>query len=1050
MKRCLLLLLLFPLFLGAQEVEGDFLFVTGTTYRNPDNGRDWVWLSWQAPDPQRLQNLKLSIHRKAGDFSAAGAYALQSVSGFQQDPRVVKMLLGRGEMLGGNTAELVQDIRSMFQDLTLAPGLTDEELILTVMLGSQANADDFANLVLLARKHPGLALCTGLAHAQLMDGVKESFELRAYDADAGQAGAVFGRVTLSANAPRILPAAVNLDEVPETRVRGDLNIRLRWEEPDELKRVALLQFGYNVYRMEAAAAEDRNLDTDPLDREGLLVLLQEDPPVLEQVNRLPVMPNADADEKAPFFVDDHNRFDEGGQPFPDGATYYYWVVARDQLGRLGHPSNEVRVQVCDRFPPPVPRNVRVQRSRSYDANTDSTTNRLKVIWTQNPDDPEDPTTQYYVYKWESMAEANFRGRDPAQNLFAGPIPHQAGESTNFIYDETIADEDFGKNFLYTVRAVDGAICGDNYSGHSGPGQGHLQDWDGAGAPTGVVRIRCDRLELKFEELVTMSQVEGRYPYEIEVFKAPTTKIDWVEVRWTTGKFQPVADVDAATSLGRYYFGDTLSHRIGTPASEIMDVTYFARVGRGEKVSPWVGISEGMDSSVFPSFVFKLFRFEALQFFDVLPVGEDCDEHIPGGGVNPGDPITDFPITDIEIPDDGAEYRLYRKVNGGEPVLWAQGNTLAGALISGLEDDTLGSPSCAEICILAQVINKHGLAGPLVELGCFSTSTRPPAAPQISPARPAGDEQNPKLELRWFASPYSAEYFEVEVASEEPLPQSISPELSDNFLPSGSLANFVINGEARQLYIGRYLTGRVGTSFGTPGSPEFTLTLPIAKNDKRVYRVYARGACGNSDPSVAIEFQWTAPSLGPEVPWPARPLPSVLNTHNYGPLFAAVYLGNHPLLQLAVEHRVGLVIGEFAWSGETSSQFLKLFSFQNVLKDPVEYLFTDSVTNDPLFPGMLFRMQEPSDLFPQVSGDLIQVSPLMEKIAHRFDGSNTLLLDPYILALPEAVANPQKGVLLLRDTQPVIRGAQYRYYYLQFTDRMEVSRVIRLNTVEVPE
>ncbi len=1039
--------------LQAQEPEGDFLFFTGTVYRD-EADRDWVWLSWQAPKLERLKDLRVAVFRKSGSFDDPGNYELQSVTDFQEDPRIVQMLLGRGEHLGGDAQELISDINSLFQDMTLGPGLSAGERVLTVMLGSLENEAEFGNLMLLARKHPALAMATGTAHAQRMESAVESFELRFFDEERGEAGAVLGRLELQAGAPRELPAPVNLVEVIETSPRGDLIAGFRWDEPDALKRLALLHFGYNVYRMNAENAEANGFNSTPPDQEKVKQLLDEEGSTFHRVNRLPVMPNAEPNANAPFVVDDNNRFDEGGVPFVDGSRYYYFVAARDILGRDGPLSDALEISLCDRVPPPVPRNVRVQRSRSVDPETDESRDRLKIIWTQNPDDPSDPTVAYYVYRWESMAEEGFRGRDPNQNLIAGPIPHIEGAARNMLYDDTIQPEEYGRNFLYTVRAVDAGSCGINYSGHSGPGQGHLQNWEGAGAPTGVVTIQCLHLEVKAGEPEDFTKSEDDpIQFEVEVTKAADAhEIVWAELRWIEGDDITFEDLETAASLGRHYFADASQLRVGVPVNPGKNkrFTVFVQVGNADQiVSNWA--SADHPGTSLPKTEGFRFRFNATQDLMMTSPSEGCRRHIPGGGQEAGDAFGVFPSLELDLPDDAVEYRVYRRVNGGPLVLWAQGESVEGTILPALQDDTVGAPSCAEICYLAQAINKHGLAGPLVELNCFYTSTRDPAAPQVSPANSNGDEQNPMVNLQWFGSPYTARNYEVEVSSENPLPVRLDDELGDNLLPPGTLHDLEIDGETRTLYVGRYHTAMIGRGIGSSDSPECRLTVDTPLNETRYYRVYAISECGGSAPSNLVSFAWNPGGDGPEVPWPSRPLPPVLDENPY-PFVYAEFLGIHP----AVEERdlqegVGVLLGNFEYDSRSDSTLFKQFTFFDVRKNPEDFLELDRLNRDPLFPCMLYRMQVANGLFPQVSGDLIQVSPLMENVAHRVDEQNTYLLDPYILVLPEKDTDtPEIGYIYLRDTQPVIKGARYQYFLLQFDDRMEMKRVIRLNQVEVPE
>src|SRR5205085_1894203 len=145
--------------------------------------------------------------------------------------------------------------------------------------------------------------------------------------------------------------------------KGDLNVKLRWATPDELRRLALLNYGFNVYRMAKIFAESRNYHLTPPPTAELRSLAGVNPDV-QQVNRLPVLKAKDfdaasvldftspvADTNTVFIADDQNRFEPGGVPFKDGADFYYFVTARDILGRDGLVSPGALVRICKRMPP---------------------------------------------------------------------------------------------------------------------------------------------------------------------------------------------------------------------------------------------------------------------------------------------------------------------------------------------------------------------------------------------------------------------------------------------------------------------------------------------------------------------------------------------------------------------------------------------------------------------------------------------------------------------------------------------------------------------------
>ena len=84
--------------------------------------------------------------------------------------------------------------------------------------------------------------------------------------------------------------------------------------------------------------------------------------------------------------------------------------------------------------------------------------------------------------------------------------------------------------------------------------------------------------------------------------------------------------------------------------------------------------------------------------------------------------------------------------------------------------------------------------------------------------------------------------------------------------------------------------------------------------------------------------------------------------------------------------------------------------------------------------------------------MTQVSPLMEKIAYQWSGvpgqtTNTIIHDPFV-----AVSGLSDGsvFLWLRDMQPQISGARYKYIVVRFNPTTrEIDQLIPSNEVLVP-
>lgn len=1030
-KPLLFAALILPRLFG--QGDGDFIFALGTTATDSAE-REWAWLTLSATRPELLLDRQVAVFRRIGDPGTTDSFELESVIGLQTDPRILELFIQRSVNLGADPAALESDLASLFQGIQLEPSLTRAERLLAVMAGSLGDPGAMDNLMWLARKHPALAMALGLGHASLMQGNKPHvFELREWHADQGAAGAVLGRVSLVPGEVRLLPAPVGLIEVPDEGPGGHLNIQLSWEPGDDLRRLSLLQFGYEVFRIEADFAEGKGLALAAPTHAQLSLWLAEEPGLVRQVNRLPVMINETLPPGEAVFVDDNDRFNPAGTPFADGSRFYYYVAARDLLGRIGLLSAPVEVTVCDRVPPMAPLHVTVLQVRDADEETGLTRERMRITWRQVHEPPGGAALTYQIFR--------DGGAGPA--VLATGIPHILTDPptpTQSWFDDTLDPNDFNTTYVYTVRVARAGACGELLSPPSGPAFGNLTDWTSPPPLDGFVVIRCPRLEAKYWQLQTEPQadilphmIRGRVTRPLD-----NRRVEWAEMRWLPGTVPTTTDPDSATSLGYQFFpeeGKDVWFDIDHPGTS--SITLFCRVGQGaDLVSGWdvVSITIPQDLNL------RTARFTAEQSFVWDEPGIWCNTHTPpeegDPEAGPGDPPGDNPVITVGPVAAGHEYRLYREVNGGSRTLMASGINVVEALVT-ISDDIRGGPTCSRICYYVQQVNAHGFAGPLRRLGCFATANRPAPVPDLSEPLAKGDPEAPEVTLHWYTPPYGVRYFEVWVGMETPLPETVGHALGPNRLPPNSRAVFTVDGFPRELYAGVYQTGVVGNGFGTPGEAEFTVSLPVALNREYIFAVKAAGECGNSGFSLAHAFRWTPPDLGPEVPWPARPLPDVTP-------------GIIPRMQAKVlPGAVGIRIGRLPYvaPNEQISQPFTLFGFNG---NPMDFLYEDANGRN-MFPFLLYRVQVPSVSLPEVTGSAVQVSPLLETIAHQVSGPDIILRDPFFLPQPdEDHPNADFGDLYVLDTQPVLLGARYQYFLLQLDDRYEPLRVIPLNTVEIPE
>jgi hypothetical protein len=472
-------------------------------------------------------------------------------------------------------------------------------------------------------------------------------------------------------------------------------------------------------------------------------------------------------------------------------------------------------------------------------------------------------------------------------------------------------------------------------------------------------------------------------------------------------------------------------------------TLFFRVGSDDgRVSPWVVFGSDRNTGKL-----LVVTFEGWHVLTRTAANEDCDEH-EDGGTEDG-PVGEPAEIGFPTSPETFEWRVYRRVDNGPLMLIRQGTNVPSTSVTGIQDNVVGTLYCSKICYYRQELDESGNAGQLELIGCIESGIRPPAQPQLSPIRPAGTNSAPAMALQWIASPYGVERFEVWIGMEEAPPDQIGTMLSTNILPAGSTAIFSSMDGPEQLFAACYLTPRIGPAFGTPGSSEFTLELPIALDKPYTVMIKARGECDTSAPSLAMSFAWYAPQTGPEVPWPARPLPQVRG--DFHPRMEAVFLDK--LLIDAPVNQVGIRVGEFPWLeayGNRSST--EPFTWQNLTNAPTTFLYADINDGGGVLPMLIYRQQTATTNLTAVSGDVVQVSPLLETISHEPVPAESIvrLRDPFFLPLPEGVAGePELGYLYVLDTQPVISGAAYQYFVVLFDERFEPKRVIPLAPVEVP-
>ena len=268
----------------------------------------------------------------------------------------------------------------------------------------------------------------------------------------------------------------------------------------------------------------------------------------------------------------------------------------------------------------------------------------------------------------------------------------------------------------------------------------------------------------------------------------------------------------------------------------------------------------------------------------------------------------------------------------------------------------------------------------------------------------------------------------------------------------------------------HFTPYVGPGFG-PG-PQFTITANVKPNttyDICVTPVDEQGTVQHGSSSEVWRFKWTPPTVLATVPWPARPLPPVrdFEPDNIDPDFtrrvqATAFVDYNYGLE-SHYRPIGVRIGRLNNSFSFQSGFLGDTNFivynaanSILIPDPHHGLFRSAFTdpalaNRTLLPMVLYRQQVTNAVFPKVSGDLVQVSPLIERIPWIYTAAaRTVTIPDRLLTLHgETVNDHSYYFLYLLDQQPVLLGARYRYFIVRFNAQREAEDIIPAGEAELP-
>lgn len=1089
-------------------------------------GRNWSYLLWQPGDEALLSAKTLAIYRKSGNAASASPYQRESVIDPAWDVRTVVTVLSRAQNVGEDLGLLENTIQENFRQV-LPPGGTQlAEKVLFCVQASLNKEELRENLKLLARRHPGLGLVLGRAYVgELPAAGQVTYELREFDPATSTDLGVIGRVTLTAgqmvplpkpDAPfKLLPLErEGAGDVTRNEARKrHLAVDLRWGTPEALRVKSLFQFGFNVYRVDKAYAEANGL-APQMTTAKLLAHMAAAPLQVVRVNRLPVLPDMEmthaeawtaADTATSFFTDDNDRFG-GGTAFQDGQQFYYYVSARDVLGRDGELSIGTLVTVCGWMPPFPPADLRVEPLYDYDTVAKSGSQHFRLRWLPaEPGEGIGGIAGYHVYRWQSIEQMqHYAPMVQGDGLIHAPagdavpagvgriavVPHEPA-TTRYVYDDLgagapVTPTNAGQPWVYSIRAVDNGVCGPNISANSAPSVGHLTNLGLIDPPTGAVTVQRFSASLLAKPL----QASNTIPPGI-----PTTNVRYVIMECTSTAAAMVDSVEFYDS-NKAFLASAVMNGSGQKASITVPVPIVNPNG-GDKLWCRARLRVGVSSPLEPSLALPANGGSTMTIVPwELTVSVDPELAGPGDhvvhhvGPGPDGKTLTGPTIMVVCGAQGLRYRLYRRVNEGPLSLIHQGKRAVNNEDVTLLDNNPPAHS-ARLCYYAQVDDLRGHFSPLALIKCLESHAGSLPQPQLKPISSTTTAGNaPAMRLDWVCPPYGVERFEVWLAMEAANPppnagSQLSANLRTNIPPYGSAGDFSIP-------VGAYETPRVAAiQVATGPSDKFTATIPVEQNRNYLVAVRAVGpgpfvdVMLPNDPVDAREgrpagefsemllHRWASASEPkPVVPqgdlaWPARPLAPVLpNTEGLEARYDAVI--NQAMGQVRVGPRVKIgewgTITHTTWGGARKNG-ATLLSYLHGHVNPLDFVtkkyglmssntkgmlgdFTDRVS--PL-PCALYRRQMPN-------GDIIQVTPLIEDIAYTHEPArpepenapHTIIHDPWVMALLPRSGDELKGSLWIVDRHPVVRGAEYEYYVVFYNKTThEVRAVITTNKVQIP-
>jgi len=1073
------------------EVLQKMLFTVGTTVED-SGGSHWSYLVWEGTESALADGRDYAVYRRTGTLGGSGGFVRVGVSSLQTDSRAIDGILKHARGVGQDLVDLDATLDELFGALMPAGSLSIGEKLSAVIRGAVTDPKTRENLTLLARQHPGVTMVLGHGFADKVPARnKYVYEVRVFDTATQTDSAVVGRVQVNTDDPlRLSEPGAPFDVLPPEGKdpRGHLATRLRWSTPDKLRALSIAQNGFNVYRFSITLAENLGFDSGSPSRTAFLNAVEQNPDDAKLLNRLPILTDRDLDANEAtdandrdtyFFVDDNRRFD-GGTMHKHKDAFYYFVTALDFLGNDGQPSRGTKIAVHDKMPPSAPRGLNVKNDFVFSDGVGE--QRLKLSW--DAADPGESTSisRYWIYRWDTVEQIHQVSADPANtddnhriaDLGSGVRSYRDdGIDAPEITDDPLTS-DAGVTYWYTVRSRDAA---GNPSAHSAPTQGVLRQRSGPGKPTSTIAVT--RYEPSITHASTVSATEAGLDKEELHLSLRCRSASFHRAGLAFAEYRLVED---DRLLARVPFKQLTPAVYGADRDlsfDDLEITefqvkcrVFTRWGRVSEFAVEPNMPKPVD--IVAENVRRRITFTASMAKVTAPPGGDNRHE----AVN--DDGTVNPVTgETELPEEGVELRLFRRVNDGElklvyiqrgshdiPIFWSDPNPPKRAAL---------------LCYYHQAIDEEGNAGPIEQIpgACVrSEGTELYPVPMMAQPDQLGNPGNAKFSLTWVCPAVGVERFEVCILSPSAsAPVSVGGELSENLAPT-SFSDDSFPGYSK----GVYQTPRAA-SFPNAERGEFSVDVNVEPGVPYVFFVRAvgegpafstnterlRGA--DSEPRQTV---WVdrSPSGGPNVRWPARPVAPVTDFHE-GITAEILPEGIQDAVLDRAPLHVGILIGRLR---ELDSKYRQPFSEGTdgepvyelpSNRDPREYIFRNGGVAAQevargnlagiLFPCMIYRIQVDPNTGDPVTGDTVQVTPLMEEIAYEkaFNGPDDVVKihDPFVASFHRTDLGQSAFTythnLYLVDRNPVVAGATYKYLITRFDPQMEIERVIPTNAVTIP-